>query len=39
MARGREKDRRVRRKHRRNVRRVKALAKSRRAAVSKGKRR
>ena len=36
MARGREKDRKTRRKHRKNVQRVKALGKARRA---KGKKR
>ncbi len=36
MARGREKDRKTRRKHRKNVQRVKALDKARRA---KGKKR
>lgn len=38
MARGREKDRKVRKKHRKNVQRVKALAKARRAAAKKVKR-
>jgi hypothetical protein len=38
MPRGREKDRKVRKKHRKNVQRVKGLAKSRRAAAKKVKR-
>ena len=38
MPRGREKDRKVRKKHRKNVARVKALAKTRRAAAKKVKR-
>ena len=38
MPRGREKDRKVRKKHRKNVARVKALAKTRRAAAKKAKR-
>ena len=38
MARGREKDKKVRKKHRKNVKRVKALAKTRRAAAGKSKR-
>lgn len=37
MARGREKDRKVRRKHRKNVQRMKALVRGRRAAAKKGK--
>jgi len=38
MPRGREKDRKTRKKHRKNVQRVKALAKARRAAAKKVKR-
>ena len=38
MPRGREKDRKTRKKHRKNVARVKALAKTRRAAAKKVKR-
>lgn len=38
MARGREKDRKLRRKHRKNVQRLKSLVRARRAAVKKGKR-
>ena len=38
MARGREKDRKVRKKHLKNVKRVKALAKSRRTAAARSKR-
>ncbi len=37
MARGREKDRKVRRKHRKNVQRLKKLVRTRRAAAKKGK--
>lgn len=38
MPRGREKDRKTRKKHRKNVARVKALVKTRRAAAKKVKR-
>jgi hypothetical protein len=38
MARGREKDRATRRKHRKNVQRVKSLARGRRGAAAKAKR-
>lgn len=38
MPRGREKDRKVRKKHRKNVQRVKNLVKARRAAAKKAKR-
>jgi hypothetical protein len=38
MARGREKDRATRRKHRKNVQRVKGLARARRATAGKAKR-
>lgn len=38
MPRGREKDRKTRKKHRKNVQRVKALAKARRTAAKKVKR-
>jgi hypothetical protein len=38
MPRGREKDRKTRKKHRKNVQRVKNLAKARRAAAKKAKR-
>ena len=38
MATGREKDRKTRKKHRKNVARVKGLAKTRRAAAKKVKR-
>lgn len=38
MPRGREKDRLTRRKHRKNVQRLKAKAKARRAAAAKSKR-
>ncbi len=37
MARGREKDRLVQRKHRKNVARLKRLAKARRAQAKRGK--
>jgi len=37
MARGREKDRKTRKKHQKNVKRVKALVKSRRSAAKRGK--
>ena len=37
MARGREKDRKTRKKHRKNVKRVKAKAKARRSAAKRGK--
>lgn len=37
MATAREKDRKTRKKHRKNVQRVKALAKTRRAAAKRGK--
>ena len=39
MARGREKDRRVRKKHRKKVERMKRLAKARRTAAAKAKKR
>ena len=38
MPRGREKDRKVRKKHRKNVERMKGLVNARRAAAKKGKR-
>jgi hypothetical protein len=38
MARGREKDRKTRKKHRKNVQRMKGLVKARRAAAKKAKR-
>lgn len=37
MARGREKDRKTRKKHRKNVKRMKALVKARRGAAKRGK--
>ncbi len=37
MPRGREKDRKTRRKHRKNVKRMKGLVKTRRAAAKRGK--
>jgi hypothetical protein len=38
MARGREKDKKTRKKHRKNIKRMKAIAKVRRAAAPKSKR-
>jgi hypothetical protein len=37
MATGRDKDRKTRKKHRKNVKRMKALAKARRGSIKKGK--